>query len=111
MKKEIIVITHISIIFIIVSLFFVAGLISGRNSGLVAPKTEGGPHCITKECKDDYNFTLQNNGYSGWQMGCNYTGESDAGWDENTYRFGQQNHLDCANGLVYEVIGRSLFKE
>ena len=41
-------------------------------------------------------FTKQSNGYSGWQMGCNY-GQSSG---ENTY-------LDCANGIVYERIGHS----
>lgn len=62
--------------------------------------TEGTP-CKTKECKNDYNFTLQSNGYSGWQMGCNFVGSPEE-------RKEQKKYLDCANGMVYELIGESM---
>lgn len=52
----------------------------------------------TRELKKAGTFVLQNNGYAGWEMGCNYTGKSDA--DDQTY-------LDCANGVVYKRIGES----
>ena len=62
---------------------------------------------IEKELIHDYSFILSDNGYSGWQMGCNYTGGSNVDWDEETQRYGDQKYLDCANGLVYEKIGKS----
>ena len=44
-----------------------------------------------------YNFRLGKNGYSGWQMGCNY--RLGSGLDQ-TYK--DQRFLECANGIFYE---------
>ena len=104
MKKEIILTIYLGIL---ISVAFTVGIVTGRNPELVAPKAVEGVRCISKECKEDYNFTLQDNEYSGWQMGCNYTGGSNADWDKKTQRYGEQKYLDCANGLVYQKIGQS----
>ena len=54
--------------------------------------------------KEDFNFELSSNGYSGWQMGCNYRFGSDADWNEGKQEYGKQEFLRCANGITYKRI-------
>lgn len=69
----------------------------------VNTETNAANHC---DSFDDPNcdFTKQSNGYSGWQMGCNYTNGSNADWNEKKQQYGDQMYLACANGLDYARI-------
>lgn len=51
--------------------------------------------------EEDFNFKLSSNGYSGWQMGCNYRFGSNSQWNEKTKSYNQQTFLRCANGITY----------
>jgi hypothetical protein len=92
-------------VLIIIASFLVGSFLVGDN---ISVKVNQIPPEQTKENslkdKSDYNFTLQNNGYSGWQMGCNYANGSNADWNEKLQRYGDQKYLECANGLNYKRI-------
>lgn len=90
-KTKVIIVTFSLIIFLFLAL---GGLILQMISFRKALDLQG--KTVTKSNIGD--FVLSDNGYSGWQMGCNYTHGSDE------YN---QEYFDCANGLVYKRMGIS----
>ncbi len=93
-------------IFILIA-FVLGGLMMALPPMLSDSETESKAVQITIKSKLIDEKELDNNGGHGWQMHCNYTGGSNADWDEETQKYGEQKYLDCANGLVYEKIGQS----
>ena len=120
-KKEIKVILVLSII-----LAFIVGLDLGGFLQKLPERSLGGDKEMFVENKGDNNsatiekyvselcgglpanrvgsdcgFFLSTNGYAGWQMGCNYARGSNADWNEQNQKYGDQMYLTCANGLDY----------
>lgn len=87
---------------------FVVGVLIGISL-LFPPTQRQTEKTIIKYVVDeeDFNFELSSNGYSGWQMGCNYRFGSNAGWNEEKQEYNKQFFLRCANGITYIRITES----
>ena len=102
MNKEITKLEAIIIVF----LSFIIGFSLGRITGIYIyyKSIEEQKAVISTETKKNYSFYKGNNGYSGWEMGCNYTLWSNPGWNEKTQEYSDQEFLTCANGILYQKI-------